>query len=83
MLIGPKATKEEHAKFREPWSKTIRQTILLSPLYPLSTVPTLTESGLEGRHVDLRPYILYGQEIEVIPECFDPGGIEKRIIGCQ
>jgi len=30
-------------------------------------VPTLVENGIEGRHVDLRPYILYGRDIFVMP----------------
>jgi uncharacterized circularly permuted ATP-grasp superfamily protein len=33
----------------------------------LSTVPTITEYGVAPRHVDLRPFILYGQEIQVMP----------------
>jgi uncharacterized circularly permuted ATP-grasp superfamily protein len=66
MLIGPKATKEEHAKFRE-LIKSNPTNYIAQPTLSLSTVPTLTEEGLQGRHVDLRPYILYGNEIEVIP----------------
>jgi uncharacterized circularly permuted ATP-grasp superfamily protein len=30
-------------------------------------VPTLVEDHLEGRHVDLRPYVLYGQDVYVLP----------------
>ncbi|MCS5490026.1 circularly permuted type 2 ATP-grasp protein [Algoriphagus limi] len=67
MLIGPKATKEEHAKFKE-LIKSNPNNYIAQPTLSLSTVPTLCEEGgLEGRHVDLRPYILYGKEIEVIP----------------
>jgi uncharacterized circularly permuted ATP-grasp superfamily protein len=33
----------------------------------LSRVPTIVDDHLEGRHVDLRPYILYGEEIYVLP----------------
>ena len=33
----------------------------------LSRVPTIVDDHLEGRHVDLRPYILYGKEIYVLP----------------
>jgi uncharacterized circularly permuted ATP-grasp superfamily protein len=33
----------------------------------LSRVPTVVGSHLEGRHVDLRPYILYGEEIYIVP----------------
>ena len=33
----------------------------------LSQVPTVVQDQLEGRHVDLRPYILYGKDIYVLP----------------
>lgn len=66
MLIGPKANKEEHAKFRK-LVKSNPTNYIAQPTLSLSTVPTLTDEGLQGRHVDLRPYILYGEEIEVIP----------------
>ncbi|TDK47248.1 circularly permuted type 2 ATP-grasp protein [Algoriphagus formosus] len=66
MLIGPKASKEEHAKFRE-LIKANPTNYIAQPTLSLSTVPTLTDEGLQGRHVDLRPYILYGDGIEVIP----------------
>lgn len=76
MLIGPKATEEEHAKFRE----LIRNnpTIYIAqPTLSLSTVPTLTDEGISGRHVDLRPYILYGEEIEVIPGALTRVALKK------
>jgi uncharacterized circularly permuted ATP-grasp superfamily protein len=66
MLIGPKSTKEEHSRFR----KLIRENpenYIAQPTLSLSTVPCLTENGIAPRHVDLRPYILYGKDIEVIP----------------
>jgi uncharacterized circularly permuted ATP-grasp superfamily protein len=66
MLIGPKASKEEHDKFRNLIKKNPTNYIA-QPTLSLSTVPTLTDEGLQGRHVDLRPYILYGEDIEVIP----------------
>jgi len=33
----------------------------------LSRHPTICDTGIEGRHVDLRPYVLYGEDIEIIP----------------
>ena len=33
----------------------------------LSTVPTLTTSGVEGRHVDLRPFVLLGSSVRIVP----------------
>ena len=66
MLIGPKATKEEHEKFRGLIQSNPRNYIA-QPTISLSRSPCLVEDGLEGRHVDLRPYILYGQGIHVTP----------------
>lgn len=66
MMIGPKATKAEHEKFRKLVKGNPRNYIA-QPTLSLSTVPTLTDKGMQPRHVDLRPYILYGEEIEVIP----------------
>lgn len=66
MMIGPKATKEEHAKFRKLVKAEPRKYIA-QPTLSLSTVPTITEKGIAPRHVDLRPYILFGEEIKVVP----------------
>lgn len=66
MMIGPKATKEEHAKFRK-LVKGDPRNYIAQPTLSLSTVPTLTEKGIAPRHVDLRPYILKGEETKVIP----------------
>ncbi len=66
MLIGPKAEKEDHDKFRE-LIKNNPKNYIAQPTLSLSTVPTMSEKQIAGRHVDLRPYILYGENIEVIP----------------
>lgn len=66
MLIGPKSTKEECDLFRKKIKANPRNYIA-QPTISLSRVPTLFDEGFEGRHVDLRPYILYGDEIKVIP----------------
>lgn len=76
MLIGPKADAEEHAKFRE-LIKNNPTNYIAQPTLSLSTVPTLTDEGMEGRHVDLRPYILYGEEIEVIPGALTRVALKK------
>ena len=46
-----------------------RTRAITSPSRPcrLSRVPTICDGRLEGRHVDLRPYILYGKEVFVLP----------------
>ncbi|WP_339866053.1 circularly permuted type 2 ATP-grasp protein [uncultured Algoriphagus sp.] len=76
MLIGPKADTEEHAKFRE-LIKNNPTNYIAQPTLSLSTVPTLTDEGISGRHVDLRPYILYGEEIEVIPGALTRVALKK------
>jgi len=40
---------------------------MAQPTLALSRAPTITEGNIEGRHVDLRPYILYGEDIYVLP----------------
>lgn len=66
MLIGPKATKEEHDSFRQKIKDNPRNYIA-QPTISLSRVPCLIGDQPEGRHVDLRPYILYGDGVNVIP----------------
>ncbi|MEM9326113.1 MAG: circularly permuted type 2 ATP-grasp protein [Bacteroidota bacterium] len=66
MMIGPKASKEQHEKFRKLVQAKPRNYIA-QPTLSLSTVPTLTESGIAPRHVDLRPYALYTDEVRVLP----------------
>jgi uncharacterized circularly permuted ATP-grasp superfamily protein len=57
MMIGPRASKEEHAKFRALIEKNPRN-YMAQPTLSLSTGPTITDSGVEARHLDLRPFIL-------------------------
>jgi uncharacterized circularly permuted ATP-grasp superfamily protein len=70
MLMGPWASKEEIESFREQIQANPRNFIAQHPI-SLSRHPTWcnTETGgaFEGRHVDLRPYILYGEKITVTP----------------
>lgn len=66
MLIGPKASKTEIAKFRELIIASPRNYIA-QPVVSFSQHPTLLDGGLDGRHVDLRPFILYGDDIKVLP----------------
>jgi uncharacterized circularly permuted ATP-grasp superfamily protein len=66
MLVGPHSTPAEQEKFRELILANPRNYIA-QPTLSLSRVPTIIEDRVEGRHVDLRPYILYGEEIFVIP----------------
>jgi uncharacterized circularly permuted ATP-grasp superfamily protein len=66
MLVGPHATVEERAEFARRIEANPRNYIA-QPTLALSRVPTVVDGHFEGRHVDLRPYILYGREIYVLP----------------
>jgi uncharacterized circularly permuted ATP-grasp superfamily protein len=66
MLIGPHARPEEREQFAQRIRENPRNYIA-QPTLTLSRVPTLVGDHFEGRHVDLRPYILYGKEIYVLP----------------
>jgi len=66
MLVGPHATKEQCAEFAAKVKANPRNYIA-QPTLALSRVPTLCGDHFEGRHVDLRPYILYGKDIFVLP----------------
>lgn len=66
MLVGPHATEKEREEFKEKIKANPRNYIA-QPMISLSKVPSITENGLEGRHVDLRPYIIQGEDIYVIP----------------
>ncbi|WP_143960405.1 circularly permuted type 2 ATP-grasp protein [Litoribacter populi] len=76
MLIGPKATAEEHEKFRG-LIKANPSNYIAQPTLSLSTVPTLVKDSIESRHVDLRPYVLYGEEIDVIPGALTRVALKK------
>lgn len=66
MLIGPKSTKEEQENFKKYILANPRNYIA-QPTISLSRVPCLIDDHAEGRHVDLRPYILYGEGVNVMP----------------
>ncbi len=66
MLVGPAATPAELEAFRARIEATPRNYIA-QPKVDLSRVPTRVERRFEGRHVDLRPYILYGRDVYVLP----------------
>ena len=66
MLIGPHATREEHEKFRQAIRADPRNYVG-QPVISLSRSPSFCDGAIEGRHIDLRPYILYGEKITIIP----------------
>ncbi len=64
MMIGSMASKKEHEKFAKLIKKDPRNYIA-QPTLGLSTVPTFIDHAVEPRHVDLRPFILSGDNISV------------------
>jgi uncharacterized circularly permuted ATP-grasp superfamily protein len=66
MLIGPHATQRELSRFRRA-IKADPRNYIAQPTLALSRHPCFLENKFEGRHVDLRPYILYGERITIIP----------------
>ncbi|WP_436516323.1 circularly permuted type 2 ATP-grasp protein [Ekhidna sp. To15] len=76
MLIGPKSTKEEQAEFVKK-IKAKPRNYIAQPTINLSRVPTLTDETIEGRHVDLRPYILYGKEMKIVPGALTRVALKK------
>jgi uncharacterized circularly permuted ATP-grasp superfamily protein len=66
MLVGPHSTSQQREDFAAKIEDNPRNFIA-QPTLSLSRVPTIIEDHFEGRHVDLRPYVLYGKEIYVLP----------------
>ncbi len=66
ILMGPQSSAEERRKCAEAIQANPRNYIA-QPMLSLSTVPTIVGEGTEPRHVDLRPFILCGEEISVLP----------------
>ena len=66
MLVGPRSTKEQVAAFAD-LIKERPDNYIAQPTLALSTCPTFVDEGVAPRHVDLRPYCLVGQNIELVP----------------
>jgi len=64
MLIGTRSNRQQRAEFTQLIKQNPRNYIA-QPLIALSTVPTLVDNHVEGRHVDLRPFILSGKKTYV------------------
>ncbi len=71
MLIGPHASEKERVEFAKKIQAEPRN-YMAQPTISLSRVPTIIGDKIAGRHVDLRPYILYGKDIYV-----QPGGLTR------
>jgi uncharacterized circularly permuted ATP-grasp superfamily protein len=66
MLVGPKSTKAEIEAFRGLILAN-PSNYIAQPTLALSTTPTFVDEGIAPRHVDLRPYCLVGEKIELVP----------------
>jgi uncharacterized circularly permuted ATP-grasp superfamily protein len=67
MLIGPHSSSDQRAQFRERILADPRNYIA-QPTLSLSTAPCLIDDEhIEPRHVDLRPYVLYGDKVTIVP----------------
>ena len=71
MLVGPHSTQAEQLDFKARITKNPRGYIA-QPTLSLSRVPTIINDHLEPRHVDLRPFALYGEKVYV-----QPGGLTR------
>lgn len=66
MLVGPAASKAEIEDFRA--RLTARpEAYIAQPTLCLSTCPTFVENGIAPRHIDLRPFVLSGREVRLVP----------------
>ncbi|HQS01675.1 MAG TPA: circularly permuted type 2 ATP-grasp protein [Halothiobacillus sp.] len=66
MLVGPTSAKAEIEAYRARILKN-PAGFIAQPTLALSTCPTMVESGVAPRHVDLRPFVLSGKEIRLAP----------------
>ncbi|HRN76227.1 circularly permuted type 2 ATP-grasp protein [Ottowia sp.] len=66
MLIGPAASADEIGRFRQAVLADPGNYIA-QPTLSLSTCPTYVESGIAPRHIDLRPFVLSGQQVRMVP----------------
>ena len=66
MLIGPAATKATVEAFRDKLKRE-PEGFIAQPTLALSTCPTFVDEGVAPRHVDLRPFVLTGREVRIVP----------------
>jgi uncharacterized circularly permuted ATP-grasp superfamily protein len=66
MLVGPAATNQEIEDFRRAVIANPAGYIA-QPTLSLSSCPTFVESGIAPRHIDLRPFVLSGKEVQMVP----------------
>jgi len=66
MLVGPASTKAEIETFRSQMLAH-PELYIAQPTLSLSTCPTYVESGIAPRHIDLRPFVLSGKTVQMVP----------------
>jgi uncharacterized circularly permuted ATP-grasp superfamily protein len=66
MLVGPAASKTEIEEFRAQLVAN-PSNYIAQPTLALSTCPTFVESGIAPRHIDLRPFVLSGKTVQMVP----------------
>ncbi len=66
MLVGPASTKAEVEDFRKALIAN-PSNYIAQPTLSLSTCPTFVEKGIAPRHIDLRPFVLSGKEVQMVP----------------
>ena len=66
MLIGPTASEREREAYRQRILDAPHKFIA-QPTLSLSTCPTFVEKGVAPRHIDLRPFVLSGKDIVMVP----------------
>ncbi|MDR3213982.1 MAG: circularly permuted type 2 ATP-grasp protein [Azoarcus sp.] len=66
MLVGPTASKDEVERFRQVIAAHPERYIA-QPTLALSACSTFVEAGVAPRHIDLRPFVLSGEEVQLVP----------------
>jgi uncharacterized circularly permuted ATP-grasp superfamily protein len=66
MLVGPASTRAEIEEFRAQLLAR-PSNYIAQPTLALSTTPTFVESGIAPRHIDLRPFVLSGNSVQMVP----------------
>jgi uncharacterized circularly permuted ATP-grasp superfamily protein len=66
MLVGPASTQAEIEEFRKALLAN-PEGYIAQPTLSLSSCPTFVESGIAPRHIDLRPFVLSGRTVQMVP----------------
>jgi uncharacterized circularly permuted ATP-grasp superfamily protein len=66
MLVGPASTKAEIEDFRKALLAN-PSNYIAQPTLSLSTCPTFVDAGIAPRHIDLRPFVLSGKDVQMVP----------------